>query len=45
MGRRTVYNGFLTNEWDQVSEANKEFVSAFISYCRSNDKSPQTIKQ
>ena len=45
MGRKTVYNANLTSDWDKVSKANQQFVSDFIRYCKSNDKSPQTIAQ
>ena len=45
MGRSTVYNNNLTIDWPNVSEANKQFVSNFVRYCKSNDKSPQTIHQ
>lgn len=45
MGRKTVYNSNLTKDWENVSKENKQFVSDFIRYCKSNDKSPQTLKQ
>lgn len=45
MGRSTVYNANLTAHWDEVSDANKQLVKDFIRYCKSNDKSPQTILQ
>lgn len=45
MGRSTVYNTNLTDVWSQVSDRNKRLVKDFIQYCKSNDKSPQTIRQ
>ena len=45
MGRSTVYNDNLTIDWPNVSGANKQFVTDFVRYCKSNDKSPQTIHQ
>lgn len=45
MGRTTVYNANLTIDWPKVSDANKQFVVDFVRYCKSNDKSPQTIHQ
>lgn len=45
MGRSTVYNDHLTQDWDLVSDQNKRLVADFIKYCKSNDKSPQTLKQ
>lgn len=45
--RSTVYNSNLTNdeEWALVNSFNKKLLKGFISYCRSTDKSPETIKQ
>ena len=45
MGRTTVYNNNITEDWEAVSEQNKRLVKDFIKYCKSNDKSPQTIHQ
>lgn len=45
MGRKTVYNNNLTNDWEKVNSKNKELVRDFIKYCKSNDKSPQSIHQ
>lgn len=45
MGRSTVYNDNLTADWDKVSKQNTQFVKDFVRYCKSNDKSPQTIHQ
>lgn len=45
MGRSTVYNDNITSSWDEVSKENKQLVNDFIKYCKSNDKSPQTIHQ
>ena len=45
MGRTTVYNDNLTKDYDKVSNENKQLVKDFIQYCKSNDKSPQTIHQ
>ena len=45
MSRTTVYNANLTENWDDVSSENKKLVADFIRYCKSNDKSPQTIRQ
>ena len=45
MGRTTVYNDNLTQDYDKVSSQNQRLVKDFIRYCKSNDKSPQTIHQ
>lgn len=45
MGRSTVYNNNLTNDWDSVRKENRKLVQDFIKYCKSNDKSPQTMHQ
>lgn len=45
MPRSTVYNNNITENWDKVGKENKKLVSDFIKYCKSNDKSPQTIFQ
>lgn len=45
MGRKTVYNAHLTDSWPSVSTENRQLVADFLRYCKSNDKSPQTIKQ
>lgn len=45
MARTTIYNNNLTKDWDKVSDENKELVKDFIRYCKSNDKSSQTIHQ
>jgi len=45
MGRSTVYNNNLTTDWENVSEANKKLVRDFIRYCKSSDRSPQTMHQ
>lgn len=45
MGRKTVYNNNITENWDNVCAQNKKLVKDFIQYCKSNDKSPQTIRQ
>lgn len=46
MGRRsTVYNDNITASWNKVSRQNRRLVKEFLQYCKSNDKSPQTIKQ
>lgn len=45
MGRSTVYNDNITSSWENVSKENKQLVNDFIKYCKSNDKSPQTIHQ
>ena len=45
MGRQTVYNDNLTQNWDKVSTENRQLVADFIRYCKANDKSPQTIFQ
>ena len=45
MGRSTVYNANLTEDWNAVSDQNKKIVTDFIRYCKSNDKSPQTLLQ
>ena len=54
-GRKTVYNTNMTREWDgyddesgthvEVSKENKELVDKYLSFCRSNDRAPQTIAQ
>ena len=45
--RKTVYNGNLTSaeEWSKVSKLNKRLLKDFLGYCRSTDKSPQTMIQ
>lgn len=45
VSRKTVYNKNLTQEWANVSLQNRNLVTDFIRYCKSNDKSPQTINQ
>lgn len=45
MGRSTVYNDNLTNNYSKISADNQKLVKDFIKYCKSNDKSPQTIHQ
>jgi integrase/recombinase XerD len=45
MGRKTVYNTNLTEDWNAVSDQNKRLVKDFLQYCKSNDKSEQTLKQ
>ena len=45
MARRSVYNNNLTADWERVSKGNVQLVKDFIRYCKSNDKSPQTIHQ
>ena len=45
MGRSTVYNSNLTDDWSRVSSENQNLVKDFIRYCKSNDKSPMTIRQ
>lgn len=45
MGRSTVYNNNLTDDWDNVRKENRKLVQDFIKYCKSNDKSPQTMHQ
>lgn len=45
MGRSTVYNNNLTDDWDNVRKENRKLVQDFIKYCKSNDKSPQTMFQ
>lgn len=45
MGRTTVYNSNLTQNWEKVGKENRALVSDFIKYCKSSDKSPQTIHQ
>ena len=45
MGRSTVYNNNLTDDWDNVQQNNRKLVQDFIKYCKSNDKSPQTLHQ
>lgn len=44
-GRTTVYNHNLTSEWENVRPDNRQFVTDYLRYCRSNDKSKQTIHQ
>lgn len=45
MGRGLVYNNDLTESYEKISKDNHRLVKEFIQYCKSNDKSPQTIKQ
>ena len=45
MGRSTVYNENITAEWDNVQDENKKLVKEYLLYLKSQDRSPQTIKQ
>ena len=55
MARTTVYNTNMTREWDgyddgsgnhiEVLKENKDLVNTFITTCKANDRSPQTIAQ
>lgn len=45
MGRSTVYNKNITSEWDQVQDNNKRFVTEYLLYLKSQDRSPQTLHQ
>ena len=46
MGKRsTVYHGNITKDYDKVSEANRKLVKQFLQYCKSSNRSPQTINQ
>lgn len=45
MGRSTVYNNNLTEDWEAVREENKKLVNDFLKYCKASDKSPATIFQ
>lgn len=45
MSRKTIYNENATADWEKVSAENKKLVKEFLSYCKSNDRSPQTIRQ
>jgi len=45
MGRSTVYNKNITEDYDKISDKNKKLVKDFIKYLKSSDKSPQTIHQ
>jgi len=46
MGRSTVYNKNLTSDekWNKVLENNKVLFDEFIEYCKSSDRSKETIK-
>lgn len=44
MARTTVYNKNLTEDWEIVNAKNRTLVRDFLNYCRSMDKSPQTIQ-
>ena len=46
MGKRsTVYHDNITQDYDKVSKQNRDLVKHFLQYCKSNNRSPQTIKQ
>lgn len=45
MGRSTVYNKGLTDNWDNVNEKNKKLLKDFLTYCRASDRSSETISQ
>lgn len=45
MGRSTVYNKGLTENWDNVNEDNKKLLKNFLTYCRASDRSSETISQ
>lgn len=45
MGRSTIYNNNITEDYDKVSGENRKLVKEYLQYCKSNDKSPQTIHQ
>ena len=46
MGKRsTVYHENLTKDYAKVSKENQKLVREFLQYCKSNNKSPQTIMQ
>lgn len=43
--RSTVYHNDLTIDYDKVCEANRKLVKEFLQYCKSNNRSSQTILQ
>jgi len=45
MGRSTVYNKGLSENWDNVNEKNKKLLKDFLTYCRASDRSPDSIEQ
>lgn len=46
MGKRsTVYHDNLTKDYAKVSKENQKLVKEFLQYCKSNNKSPQSIYQ
>ena len=45
MGRSTVYNDNLTQDWDKVSKENRKLFNEFINYCKASDRSAATITQ
>jgi len=45
MGRSTVYNKGLTENWDNVNDKNKKLLKDFLTYCRASDRSSETISQ
>lgn len=46
MGKRsTVYHDNITKDYDKVSKQNRDLVKNFLRYCKSNNRSPQTILQ
>ncbi|MBO7691883.1 MAG: site-specific integrase [Methanobrevibacter sp.] len=45
VGRSTVYNANLTNDWEKVRKENQKLVQDFIKYSKSCDRSPMTLKQ
>lgn len=45
MGRSTVYNNNITSNWENVQNDNKKLVREYLLYLKSQDRSPQTLKQ
>ena len=46
MGKRsTVYHGDITKDYAKVSDKNRKLVKEFLQYCKSNNRSSQTIFQ
>ncbi len=45
MARTTMHNSYVTEEnWAEVSQDNKQLFKDFIDYCKTEDKSPATVK-
>ena len=43
MGRTTVYNDGLSNDYQKVSKQNQNLVKEFVSYCKAMDRAASSI--